>query len=190
MSDTCIAPGGRVEVVWTAIDRKNGDILVLAPVTANNQRYSDYEWQYVQQAGGRVIFPIGTPGTYEFRLLRSGTHIAVSPTIRSERGCEAIRPGTNSSGYSAAALSGTCATPGARIEFSWQAIDRRNGDLIVVLPATVRNDKYADYEWNYVQTAGGSAVFTAPANPGPYEFRLIRSGSHLAVSELVTVGAC
>ncbi len=73
------------------------------------------------------------------------------------------------------------------MEVTWTAEEQRTGDLVGLFPATARNDEYSNYEWNYISTAGGSAIFQAGSAPGEYEFRLIRDGTHLAVSNPITV---
>jgi len=187
-SPTCVAPGGRVEATWTAVDQEPGDLIVLFPAAARNDNWSNYEWQFVRTVGGRVIFPAAsTPGEYEVRLVSNGTHLAASNPITVQDGCSSGSAPTQLEGYSITA-SPTCVAPGGRVEATWTAVDQEAGDVIVLFPAAARNDNWTDYEWQFVNTVGGSVIFPAASTPGEYEARLVRSMSiHLAASQPITV---
>jgi hypothetical protein len=157
------------------------------PAAARNDKYSEYEWQSVYTVGGNVVFPASsTPGQYEVRLVRNGTHLAASNPITVQDGCPSGSAPAQLEGYSITA-SPTCVAPGGRVEATWTAVDRESGDLIVLFAAAARNDKYSDYEWQSVYTVGGNVVFPASSTPGQYEVRLVRDGNHLAASNPVTV---
>ena len=87
-SPTCVAPGGRVEATWTAVDQKYGDVVALFPAAAQDTEYSSYKWQNVSTVGGNAVFPASsTPGEYEVRLVRSSTHLAASNPITVSNDC-------------------------------------------------------------------------------------------------------
>jgi hypothetical protein len=188
-SPECVAPGGRVEATWSAADRQGGDLVALFPAAARDDKYSDYEWQYVLTTGGNVVFPApSTPGEYEVRLVReSSIHLVASNPITVQEGCPSGSAPVQLEGYSVTA-SPVCVAPGGRVEATWSAADRQGGDLVALFPAAARDDKYSDYEWQYVLTTGGNVVFPAPSNLGEYEVRLVRESSiHLAASQPITV---
>jgi hypothetical protein len=188
-SPDCVAPGGRVEATWTAVDEKAGDVIVLFAAAARNDKYSDYEYQSVSTVGGRVVFPApSTPGEYEVRLVRGwSTHLAASNPITVRDGCPLSSPSPELEGYSATA-SPACVAPGGRVEATWTAVDEKASDVIGLFAAAARNDKYSDYEYQSVNTLGGNVIFSAPSAPGPYEVRLVRDWSiHLAASEPINV---
>jgi len=188
-SPACVAPGGRVEATWTAVDEEAQDLIALFPAAARDDKYSDYEYQWVNTVGGNVVFPApSTPGEYEIRLVRSlGVHLAVSNPITVQDGCPSGSTPVELEGYSATA-SPACVAPGGRVEATWTAVDEEAQDLIALFPAAARDDKYSDYEYQWVNTMGGNVVFPAPSTPGEYEIRLVRSlRIHLAASQPITV---
>ncbi len=189
-SPECVAPGGRIEATWTAPDRTVSDVIALFPAAAKNSEYSQHEWAYVQSEGGRFIFPASDdPGSYEVRLVRSGNHLAVSAPVAVQKNCPRRSDTVVLDGYDMTA-SPECVGPGGRSEATWTAPDRTVSDIVALLPAAGRNDEYSQYDWEYVSTAGGSVFFPAPSTAGEYEFPLLRHGTHLAVSQPITVGAC
>ncbi len=186
-SPTCVAPGGRVEATWTAVDQKPGDVIALFPASAQDTEYASYKWQYVQTTGGNAVFPApSTPGDYEVRLVRDSIHLAASNPVTVKDGCPSLSAPAQIDGYSATA-SPTCVAPGGRVEATWTAVDQKPGDVIALFPASAQDTEYASYKWQYVQTTGGNAVFPAPSTPGDYEVRLVRDSIHLAASNPVTV---
>jgi hypothetical protein len=183
----CVAPGGRLEATWTAVEKESYDAIALLPAAARNDEFKNGEWNYVAKAGGREIYPApSTAGQYEFRLIRGGSHLAVSNSITVQDGCPAGAATAQLEGYSATASPG-CVEPGGRVEVSWTATEKESYDAIALFPAAARNDTFKDHEWNYVSTVGGSVIYPAPSSPGEYQVRLIRSGTHLAVSNPITV---
>ena len=188
-SPSCVAPGGRIEATWTAVDRESGDLIVLFPAAARNDKWSEYEYQSVYTVGGNVVFPASsTPGQYEVRLVRNNSiHLAASNPITVQDGCPSGSVPAQLEGYSITA-SPTCVAPGGRVEATWSAVDQESGDLIVLFPAAARNDKWSEYEHQSVYTVGGNVVFPASSTPGQYEVRLVRNNSiHLAASQPITV---
>jgi hypothetical protein len=188
-SPGCVAPGGRIEATWTAVDRESGDLIVLFPAAARNDKWSEYEYQSVYTVGGNVVFPASsTPGQYEVRLVRNNSiHLAASNPITVQDGCPSGSVPAQLEGYSITA-SPTCVAPGGRVEATWSAVDQESGDLIVLFPAAARNDKWSEYEYQSVYTVGGNVVFPASSTPGQYEVRLVRNNSiHLAASQPITV---
>ena len=188
-SPDCVAPGGRVEATWTAVDQNSGDLVALFPAAGRDDKYQDYDWQYVYTVGGRAVFPApSAPGQYEVRLVRSESmHLVASNPITVQDGCPSASAPAQTEGYSITA-SPSCVAPGGRVGATWTAVDQHSGDLIALFPAAARDDQYEKYEWQYVYTKGGNVVFPASSTPGPYEVRLVRSESiHLAASNPVTV---
>ena len=189
-SPACVAPGGRVEATWSAVDRDYGvDLVALFPAAAQNTEYEKYQWQKVYTTGGNVVFAAPeTPGPYEVRLVRNSAHLAASNPVTVQDGCPSGSAPAQLKGYSMTA-SPACVAPGGRVEGTWTAVDRDYGvDLVALFPAAAQNTEYGNYPWQKVYTTGGSAVFAAPETPGPYEVRLVREHSiHLAASNPVTV---
>jgi len=188
-SPDCVAPGGRVEATWSAADWESEDLVALFPAAGRDDKYSDYEWQYVPSHGGRAVFPApSTPGEYEVRLLRrKSIHLAASNPVTVKDGCPLGSNLPDIEGYSATA-SPACVAPGGRVEGTWSAADWYSEDLVALFPSAARDDQYEKYEWQYVATAGGSVVFPASSTPGQYEIRLVRRKSiHLAASQPITV---
>jgi len=188
-SPDCVAPGGRVEATWTAVDRGSDDLVALFPAAARNDQYPNYDYQSVYTVGGRVVFPApSTPGQYEVRLVRSGSiHLVASNPITVQDGCPSASAPAELEGYSVTA-SPSCVAPGGRVEATWTAVDRGSDDLVALFPAAARNDQYSKYDYQSVHTVGGRVVFPAPSTPGEYEVRLVRSFSiHLAASQPITV---
>jgi hypothetical protein len=188
-SPDCVAPGGRVEATWTAVDNQRGtDLVALFPTAAQNTEYREYQWQDVYTVGGNVVFAAPeTPGAYEVRLVRNSSHLAASNPVTVQDGCPTASVPVQLEGYSATA-SPDCVAPGGRVEATWTAVDNERGiDLVALFPAAAQDTKYRDYEWQDVYTTGGSAIFAAPETLGPYEVRLVRNSIHLAASNPVTV---
>jgi hypothetical protein len=187
-SPDCVAPGGRVEATWTAPEYEfMADIIALFPAAARNDEYEKYEWDHVNTVGGRRIFPApSTPGEYEFRLVRDNTHLAVSQPITVQGDCPARAISAPLEGYSAPA-SPECVAPGGRLEVTWTAVE--SFDVVALLPAAARNDEYDknNNQYSNVSTTGGGLIFPAPLTPGEYEFRLLNDGTHVAVSQPITV---
>ena len=137
--------------------------------------------------GGNVVFAAPeTPGAYEVRLVRNSAHLAASNPVTVQDGCPPASIPVQLEGYSASA-SPACVAPGGRVEGTWTAVDKAEYDVIVLFPAAAQDTEYREYQWQYVQTVGGSAIFAAPETPGPCEVRLVRNGIHLAASNPVTV---
>jgi hypothetical protein len=189
-SPDCVAPGGRVEATWAAVDRDYGvDLVALFPAAAQNTEYRKYQWQLVYTTGGNVVFAAPeTPGPYEVRLVRNSAHLAASNPVTVQDGCPPASVPVQLEGYSMTA-SPDCVAPGGRVEATWTAVDRDYGvDLVVLFPAAAQNTEYTNYPWQKVYTTGGGAIFAAPETPGPYEVRLVRNNSiHLAASDPITV---
>jgi hypothetical protein len=186
-SPDCVAPGGRVEGTWTAVDQRFQDLVALFPAASQNTEYSKYQWQYVETVGGNVVFAAPeTPGAYEVRLVRNSAHLAASNPVTVRDGCPPASIPVQLEGYSASA-SPACVAPGGRVEGTWTAVDQRFQDLVALFPAAAQNTEYSKYQWQYVEAVGGSAIFAAPETPGAYEVRLVRNSIHLAASNPVTV---
>jgi len=187
-SPACVAPGGRVEATWSAVDRDYGvDLVALFPAAAQNTEYEKYQWQKVYTTGGNVVFAAPeTPGPYEVRLVRNSAHLAASNPVTVQDGCPPASIPVQLEGYSASA-SPACVAPGGRVEGTWTAVDKADYDVIALFPAAAQDTKYREYQWQYVETVGGSAIFAAPETPGAYEVRLVRNSIHLAASNPVTV---
>jgi hypothetical protein len=85
----CVAPGGRIEATWSAVDEEGGvDLIALFPAAAQNTEYRNYPWQYVYSVGGSAIFAAPEPpGPYEVRLVRNSIHLAASNPVTVSNDC-------------------------------------------------------------------------------------------------------
>ncbi|MBW8011568.1 MAG: PKD domain-containing protein [Chloroflexi bacterium] len=78
------------------------------------------------------------------------------------------------------ASSPTIVAPSESVTASWLGLTPTGNDWISMHPF---NDPDSSYlSWQYAPGASGSLVFTAPAQPGWYNFRLFRNGTKVATS--------
>lgn len=186
-SPECVAPGGRLEVTWTAVDQKTFDAVALLPSAARNDEYTKNEYTNVSTVGGRLIFPApSTQGSFEFRLIREGNLLAVSQPISVRDGCATRSLTAPLEGFSMTAKP-DCVAPNGRLDVTWTAVDQKTFDAVALMPAPAKNEDYTKNQYNNVSTAGGHLIFPAPSTPGEVEVRLLRDGIHLAVSQPITV---
>jgi hypothetical protein len=81
-----------------------------------------------------------------------------------------------------------CRTYGAPVEVRWTAADYKTGDIVTFLPTNAKNSDYSLHEWVYVSTAGGRVIFpAAESGEGFFEARLIRQGTNLSKSSIVSL---
>lgn len=137
-----------------------------------NDQY-DLTYQYLKgQTSGTLIFTAPQPGAYDLRMHdtdKNGHEVAsVSFTVSS-----------GSSGGVGLTLNSTWFSPGAQIQVMFRADGNWPRDAWVgIIPSNVPhgqesvNDQY-DLSYKYLERrTSGTLTFTAPTNPGNYDFRM------------------
>jgi hypothetical protein len=184
-SPVTVAPGGGVAVCWTAPSgRPASDWIGLFAVGAPNTSYG-LGWRYTGGASsGCFTFRApAQPGRYEFRYLLNGGYN------------EAARSNvfTVTAGQSHTLVVGPqTVAPGRQLGVCWTAPAGSSPyDWVALYAVGDANTSYWR-GWQYTRgETSGCAVFTAPTQPGRYEFRyLLNNGYSDAVrSQTVTVSA-
>ncbi len=173
------APGSPLTVSWTAPAGRpaNDWIGIYAAGETENRNYDPNRWIYTGGATSGTwvtTMPSYGPIVARYLLRDSYVHVAQSNVVQSA--------------YSVSA-SPTTVAQGGQITASWTAPSGTSAtDWVGLFKVGT-----ASHQWySYVYTGGttsGSAIFTAPNDPGQYEFRYyLNDGSGLvATSQTITV---
>ncbi len=182
-SPSTVTPGSGVSVCWTAPSgRPRTDWIGLYVVGGSSTNYS-LGWRYTEGASsGCFTFPAPTqPGRYEFRYFLNNSY--------NEAAWSNVFTVTAGQPYTLVASPQTAA-PGGQLGVCWTA-PAGSSDWVGLFAVGDANTNYWR-GWRYTNgTTSGCATFTAPAQPGQYEFRYLLNNSFVSTvtSQVVTVSA-
>jgi hypothetical protein len=174
--------GSTVTVTWSGPNGR-GDYITVVRKGARPFDYLDYK---VTSDGRAPVNPVllvmpAEPGAYEIRYVRNNPREVLAAVPFEVTAIAASIEGPAS------------VTPDARFEVAWVGPNNR-GDFVTIVAAGAATRAYG----SYVDARSGTpdkktgrtvATLRAPAQPGRYELRYVKQGTHIIGTRTIDVGA-
>ena len=186
ITTSTVAPGQQFEVSFSGAPGNRTDWIGLYREEADD--LSILTWQYIEglRSGNRTFTAPSEPGRYNFRLFENNTYtrLAVSDSFEVRTAAQPPPPTTTTT----LTIATRTVSPEQQLEVSFSGAPGNWADWIGLYPEDA--DDLSFLTWQYIEGLhSGSRTFTAPSEPGRYNFRLFANNTYtrLAISDTFEV---
>jgi|GEM_PF-2192578 len=183
VSSTSVAPLGTISVSFSNGSGISGAWIGMYKTGSTDQNWMTYQYIDTKTSGTLTFTAPGDPGTYEFRIFKDSGYVWLASSNTFTVG----DTGGTSSPYMT--LSSANVAPSEKLNVTYYGGSGISGAWIGMYKPGAADTSYMTYQYIDTKTSG-TLTFTAPSEPGTYEFRMFKDNGYvkIATSSQLKVG--